>query len=101
MKRNLVRIAVALALCVWLLGPAFENVDPWDIFPDTGDNIILILTALTVLLGAVLCLALLIAKCLQPAGKVAPLDLSPIPFPPMRDLLRDSAWWEWPQPLRI
>ena len=50
------------------------NVDPWDIFPDTGDNIILVLTVLTVSLGAILCLALLIfgllksaARCLRPS----------------------------------
>ena len=102
MRSKLIPYVLVLLLGVWLGGPALENVDPWDIFPDTGDNIIVTLTAAAACLGAILCLALLISGLLQPAScavwalpALAPLAGSPRILPPR------SVWFESALPLRI
>ena len=66
MARKLSGAALLFLLCLWLLGPVMENVDPWDIFPDAGDNIILILTGLSACFGLLLCLAALLLQCVRP-----------------------------------
>ena len=101
MRRALIQFVLVLLLGVWLGGPVLENVDPWDIFPDTGDNIILVLTAATACLGAILCLAFLIARMLEPAGAACALPAR-APLPESHPVLPPhSAWFESPQPLRI
>ena len=67
MVRKLSGAALLFLLCLWVLGPVFANVDPWDIFPDAGDNIILILTGLSACFGLLLCLAALLMLCVRPA----------------------------------
>ncbi len=83
MHRSLVYIAITLLIAVYVCGPALEGVDPWDIFPDSGDDVILVLTAVAIWFGAALTFALLIPVFLNRAeitalvhapSRIVPLD---------------------------
>ena len=79
MQRRLGQAAVIFLLCVWMLGPVIEQVDPWDIFPDFGDGLILLLTALAAFLGLALCLALLALMTLAGKGTASRKAIALIP----------------------
>ena len=101
MRITRARLALVLMLGVWLLGPVLENVDPWDMFPDTGDSILLTLTALAACFGGVLSLALLIALALTPLAAAAPI-LVPRAAAEAHSLpARAQVWLLPPRALRI
>lgn len=100
MHRRLGQVAAILLLCVWMLGPVLEQVDPWDIFPDAGDGIILLLTALAALLGLSLCFALLAIAVPIPAGTLTPPS-SPAFAPILPTAPLHTAGRTLLQPLRV
>ena len=101
MRRALIQFALLVILVVWLGGPVFENVYPWDIFPDSGDNLVLMLTAAAVCFGAMLSLALLICRFFKPAGTVHVFPAPSATAPGHRPLPFHSLSFPSPQPLRI
>ena len=57
MGHGAVRVVIFLLIAIGALGPALTCVDPWDAFPDTGDNLIIFLAIASLCLGAASCLA--------------------------------------------
>ncbi len=68
MKRVFILAILVFLLVLWFGGPLLENIDPWDIFPDIGDQAILVLTAAAALLGATFCLAVVVFILFRPIG---------------------------------
>src|SRR5436309_2237949 len=68
MSRFLACLTVVLLLCISLFGPAFETVDHWDNFPQSGDDIVLSLICLVACVGAMLVVALLTVRVVSPAA---------------------------------
>jgi hypothetical protein len=52
-NRRFCQVAVVLLLVTYLFGPAFESIDHWDHFPQSGNDIVLNVIALAACLGAV------------------------------------------------
>jgi hypothetical protein len=57
MTKVILNSGLFLLLAVWVAGPAFADVDPWDSYPDTGDTIILLLAVAGSCVGALCCMA--------------------------------------------
>jgi hypothetical protein len=57
MSRRFKVVAVIFLLSLCVLEPVLQNLDPWDLFPDAGDNIIVLLLILAACVAFVLCLA--------------------------------------------
>ena len=54
-KRTLLlKLALLIALTLSLGGPAFLSIDPWDPFPDPGDSLLVVVSALVLCVCAVL-----------------------------------------------
>jgi hypothetical protein len=66
MTKAILNFALLLLLAVWVAGPAFADVDPWDSYPDTGDTITLFLAVAGICLGAICCLALKVYQLFKP-----------------------------------
>jgi hypothetical protein len=79
MQQPAVRIALLFLLVIWVCGPALICVDPWDVFPDTGDSAIVFLAIVSLCMGAacsLTCLAL--SLLMRDAGARIPLPPSPL-----------------------
>ena len=100
-KRALFRLVLIGLLLIWLGGPFLNGIDPWDAFPDTGDNFILLLTVGSVCIGLMLDLAMLAIRLLRPATRHAVLMISEMV--PRRRVGRNLSLFapDLPQPLRI
>lgn len=65
---------VLLLFATYLCGPAFETVDHWDHFPQSGNDIVLNLAAFAICLGAVATLSRLLRGAIRgPRKEFAPL----------------------------
>jgi hypothetical protein len=101
MRRTAIQITLVLLLGIGLCGPIFQNLDPWDSFPDTGDNFVLVLAAASVWFGLTLCVALLIPLLLQQARTARPLLVSALRLNTGRLLLLVSRPIDSLAPLRL
>jgi hypothetical protein len=70
MQKVVLESALLLLLAVWLTGPAFILVDPWDSYPDSGDTITLLLAVVGCCIGALFCLALMVYRLLKSVATV-------------------------------
>jgi len=78
MQRRFCQVAVVLLLATYLCGPAFESVDHWDHFPQSGNDIILNILGIAACLGAVAALSRLLGGLIRRARKES--DLHPATF---------------------
>jgi hypothetical protein len=101
MRRTAIEFTVMLLLCVGLCGPALQNVDPWDSFPDTGDSALLILAMAAMWFGMTLCLALLIPLLFKQARTPRCLLVSAQWARSLLVFLPTPIDFDSPQPLRI
>ncbi len=108
MRRPLFQFALILLLGFWLCGPVLENETLWDIFPDkdlfpdSGDSVVLILTAAATCVGAVLSLARLILRFFKLSRSASsPVLLSYHSLAAAPVLSGDCAFHGSPPPLRI
>ena len=102
MARMAVRITLVFLLMLWTFGPALMCVDPWDAFPDTGDNMIVFLAIASLCFGAGCCLALLALPLLLRV--IAEVHVPPFPICLSETARIFSRVWlpsRLPQPLRV
>ncbi len=101
MHRTAILLTVVLLLGVGLCGPAFQNVDPWDHFPDSGDSLVLILAMAGMWFGMTLCLALLIPLLFQQRRTARSVLVSAHFVYSDRMLSHAAGWFDSPLTLRI
>lgn len=78
MQKRLCQVAVVLLLVTYLCGPAFERVDHWDHFPQSGKDIVLNLVVVAVSLGAVAALSHLLRGIIRRPRKESALPPAPL-----------------------
>ncbi len=100
-QKKLVKIAFWLLIALFLGGPIFADIDPWDAFPDTGDTMLLALWTTALCLGAIILFALRIFGLLQGRTNRIPFDFfHPIDFEPV-SISVDAARLSFSIPFRI
>jgi hypothetical protein len=65
MARRLACLTLILLVCITVLSPAFETIDRWDCFPQSGSDIVLSLVCLVASVGVILVFALLSVKLID------------------------------------
>ncbi len=76
-QRRFCQIAVVLLLGTYLCGPAFESVDHWDHFPQSGNDIVLNCVGIAACLGVVAVLSHLLRGLILKPRNESSLLLAP------------------------
>ena len=77
MQKRFCQVAVILLLATYLCGPAFESVDHWDHFPQSGNDIVLNFVAIAVCFGVACILPRLLRGLLRAPQKKFSLTHAP------------------------
>jgi hypothetical protein len=81
MRRRLCNLACVLLAIPYLFGPFFETVDRWDSFPQSGNDIVLTVTAIAICFGLVFALVRACGRLLN-RSSVAISTLQKLSFSP-------------------
>src|SRR5260370_16448359 len=81
MRRSLRNLACVLLAIPYLFGPFFETVDRWASFPQSGNDIVLTVTAIAICFGLVFALFRVCGRLIN-RSSVAISTLQPLSFSP-------------------